>query len=145
MVRNAASMRAYGKHASTTSAMAPIAGDCGGLGCTDKKLALLSAASTVSPPPLVILILRLSVLGVAAEGADQRLQFLDRRADPLPVGAADDQGDAEIAAPEIRVGADFEIGVARLQFPEILGDRPFRERAADAAGWDRRTALESVR
>src|SRR5207237_188767 len=83
-----------------------------------------------------------AVLRVAAEGADQRLQFVDRRADPLPIGAADDQGDAEIAAPEIRVGADLEIRVAGLQLAQILGDRTFGQGAADAAAQHGRAALQ---
>ena len=42
-----------------------------------------------------------SLLRVAAKGADQALQFLDGRSDPLSVGAAHDQ---RAAGPDVLVG-----------------------------------------
>ena len=67
----------------------------------------------------------------AAEGADQGRQLGDRRRDALGIGAAHDQRGAEIAAPEIGVGADLEIGIAPLQGGQLGGDRPL---AAAATG-----------
>src|SRR5260370_21653986 len=81
---------------------------------------------------------------VGAEGADQRLQLGDRGGDPLLVGSAYNERDAEIAAPEIRVGADFEIAIALLQRAQILRDRALAEGAADAAAQDFRAALEAM-
>src|SRR6516162_8425298 len=79
-----------------------------------------SAASTVSPRPPWRSTLAQPLLRVAAEATDQCFEFLGRRREPLPVGAAQYQGHAEITPAEIRVGADFEIGVALLQRPEIF-------------------------
>src|SRR6516164_7917278 len=84
-----------------------------------------SAASTVSPRPLWRSPLAQPFLWVAAEAADQCFELFGRRREPLPVGAAQYQGHAEIAAAKIGVGADFEIGVAVLQRAEIFCQGPF--------------------
>src|SRR6516162_3209569 len=55
-----------------------------------------------------------SLLWVTAESADQRVALLDRGGKPYFLGATQHQGHTEIAAPKIGVGADLEIGVARL-------------------------------
>src|SRR5262252_9570804 len=78
-----------------------------------------SAASTVSPRPLWRSTLAEPLLRVAAEAADQVFQLLGRGVEPLPVGAAQYQGHAKIAAAEIRIGTDFEIRIGVLQPPQI--------------------------
>ena len=65
--------------------------------------------------------------------ADQRFELFGRRGEPAPVGAAQHQGHAEIAAPEIGVGADLEVGMAFLQRREVLCQGALAEAAADAA------------
>src|SRR5690242_16219188 len=92
-----------------------------------------SAASTVSPRPQPRSSFAGAVLRIAAEGADQCPQLLGRRFEPGPLGAAQHQRRSEIAAPEIGIGADLDVGVALLQFGEPLRDRAFGESAADAA------------
>src|SRR5438105_4215921 len=63
-----------------------------------------SPASAVSPRPQALpLILGHSFLRIAAEAADQPFQLVDGGRDPLPIGAAHHQRDAEIAAPEIGI------------------------------------------
>ena len=75
------------------------------------SLTTLTPAEPGSPRQVPAgLTLRRPFLRVAAEVADQRLQLLDRGREPLAVGAAQHQRHAEIAAPEIGVGADLEIG-----------------------------------
>src|ERR1700732_4157575 len=70
-------------------------------------------------PPLRLnlprLILACAFVPIAAKAADQFLQFLGRGKQSLPLGAAHHQRHAEISAAEIRIGADLEIAVARLQ------------------------------
>src|SRR5438105_2819458 len=86
--------------------------------------ALLISYSALTPANAAqVLVLGQPFLRVAAEAADHRLQLGDCGGDPLPVGAAHHQRDAEIAAPEIGVRADFEIAVALLQCSQILRDR----------------------
>src|SRR5271168_3695466 len=48
-------------------------------------------------------------LRIAAEMANQSLELFGRSREPLPVGAAQHQGHAEIAAAEVWVGADLDI------------------------------------
>src|SRR5205085_11300466 len=73
------------------------------------------------------------LLRIAAEVADQFLELVGRRGEPLPVGAAQHQRHAEIAAAEIGVGADLDIGKTLLQPGEIFGQSAFGQVAADAA------------
>src|SRR5271168_1530718 len=72
-------------------------------------------------------------LRIAAEMANQSLELFGRSREPLPVGAAQHQGHAEIAAAEVWVGADLDIGIPFLQLGEILRQSAFGEVAADAA------------
>ena len=55
-----------------------------------------------------------SLLWVTAESADQCVELFDRGGEPHLLGTTQHQGHAEIAAPELRVGADLEIGVPQL-------------------------------
>src|SRR5690349_13263730 len=73
------------------------------------------------------------LLRIAAEAADQFFELVGGGGEPVPVGAAQDQRHAEIAAAEIGVRADLDIGIAVLQSGEILGQGAFAELAADAA------------
>ena len=55
-----------------------------------------------------------SHLWVTAKSADQRVELFDRGGKPYLLGAAQHQGYAELAAPELGIGADLEIGVTHL-------------------------------
>ena len=59
-------------------------------------------------------------LRIAAQTANQCPELVGRCGEPLPHGGAQHQGHAEIAAPEIGIGADLEIGIALATEPRLL-------------------------
>src|SRR5439155_18205685 len=85
-----------------------------------------------------------ALLGIVAEGANQSLELVGGGGEPLPVGAAQHQGHAEIAAAEIGIGADLDIGIAFLQPGEVLCQGAFGEVAADTAAQHLVAADEAV-
>src|SRR5208282_347271 len=84
------------------------------------------------------------LLRVASQGVDQRLELFGCLSQSCSVDAAQHESHAEIAPPKVRVGADLEIGITRLQRSEIFRQRTLGELAADAAAEHPLAADEAV-
>src|SRR5215469_370452 len=81
---------------------------------------------------------------VATEGANQRAELSGRSVELYFLGATHHQSHAEIAAPEIRIRTDFDIGMANLQFTQFFCQRAFPEMTTDAAAEHLGPADEAV-
>src|SRR5262249_44832322 len=84
------------------------------------------------------------LLRLAAESADQRPPFVGRGGQPRPVDAAQHQRHPKIAAPEIGIGTDFDVVVARLQSAQVLRQGPLAEVTTDAAAEHLVAAFEAI-